>query len=39
MRVIWLRGRGWAFGFGEARYYGWRWMLTIGPLTVCFVTG
>lgn len=35
MRVIWIRGRGVRCRFGEARHYGWRWMLTCGPLTVC----
>lgn len=35
VRLIWIRGRGASFACGEARYYGWRWMFCVGPLTVC----
>jgi hypothetical protein len=36
-RFIWQRGRGWCFSAGEARYYGWRFMVCCGPLTVCLL--
>jgi len=34
LRLIWQRGRGFVFWLGEARYYGWRFALCVGPLTL-----
>lgn len=31
-----VRVPGWGFDLGEARYYGWRWCLHIGPWLLFF---
>lgn len=38
-RAIWLPGNGFSFTCGDGSYYGWRWWIGIGSLTLLIGRG